>query len=317
MIHGSIGASSAWMAHQQVQRHQYPQAEAGDAFDGKAWGDDRCDGARQQRVASDCGVGYHIGHFRNGFSNFVGAAVFADRVNMEKRIEFRTEMSDIRSEIRSLMDGVEGGQLSTEQQGQFDELVGKIVDLRESYGFRSWRNADPEKIAARILDRFGVEPAPEGADGVANPDSVGMLQDQVMKLTELVTSLQETLQNLTEKLSGMQSATTDETPTVDDIESTAVTELVEETPAVTTETEAVPETKPAAEITTVETLTESDVVAESDEVTANEGVSETDEAAGDAEGDPVPDAAALAEKLAGVIANASTMMDELLEALAA
>ena len=42
-------------------------------------------------------------------------------------MEFRTELSEIRSEIRGLMKEVEGGHLTPEQQVKFDGFVDDIV----------------------------------------------------------------------------------------------------------------------------------------------------------------------------------------------
>jgi len=85
--------------------------------------------------------------------------LFADRMRMEQRAEFRGQIKEIRHEVRHLMGSVENGKLTAEQQTKFDGLVQDIVDLKEEFGIRRGHHANASDVGDRILNRFGVERA--------------------------------------------------------------------------------------------------------------------------------------------------------------
>ncbi len=206
--------------------------------------------------------GEEHGHHR--FGDVVGAAVFAHRIQMLQRAEFRAEMHEIRHDIRDFMDGVEGGQLTAEQQSTFDGYVQDIVDLRESFDFKNWHQTDAEMISARILDRFGIEAAPSEAAETTDPAPV----DPNVAAQDVV----ETVSDPKPPAGRETTVTTENVPPVVD---TATTEVIP-----TVETEVVEPTSTSDAFTQEELM-------------------------------------AMADKLAGVIADASAMMDDLLEALGA
>ncbi len=154
------------------------------------------------------------------------------------------------------MGAVENGVLTPEQQQKFDGFVKDIVELRESYDFKHWRSVDPDFIGARILHRFGVEPAPCKCVEPPNPDVAvaGSVPDSMDTVSEA------------------------NPPTV--AENGAPSE------------ELPPTIDPAASF----------------EPGAVQAISTADNEAAD-------ELTVMAEKLAGVIADASTLMDDLLEAL--
>lgn len=213
---------------------------------------------------------------RRPFGDVVAAAVFAHRMQMEQRAEFRAEMHEIGHDIRDLMEEVEGGQLTAEQQVTFEGYVQDIVDLRESLDFKHWRLADADVISARILDRFEVEAAPSEAAEATDPATVDpnsesqLLTGQVDTLDTAVRDAVETVSDPKPPAGGDTAVTTEEIPPVVDTATTEVTAAVE--------TEVTGPTSP------------SDAFAQEE-------------------------FAVMAERLAGVIADASALMDDLLEAL--
>lgn len=207
------------------------------------------------------------GHQR--FGDVVGAAVFADRMHMENRAGFRAEMHEIRHGVRDLMEEVEGGQLTAEQQSTFDGYVHNIVDLRDSFDFKNWRPADADVISARILERFGVEAAPSEAVETPEPATVDpTLRSQ--PLTTQVDTLAEAVSDQKPPTGTETAVTTEEIPPVIDT--------------------ATPEVIAAVETEEVEPTSMSDTSTEQE-------LSE------------------MADRLAGVIADAPALMDDLLEAL--
>ena len=223
------------------------------------------------------------GHGHHRFGDVVGAAVFAHRMQMEQRAEFRAEMHDIRHDIRDLMEEVEGGQLTAEQQVTFGGYVQDIVDLRESFDFKHWRSADADVISALILDRFEVEAAPSEAAEATDPATVDPNSEsqlptaQVDTLDTAARDAVETVSDPKPPAGGDTTVTTEEIPPVVDTATTEVTTATTEVTAAV-ETEVTGPTSP------------SDAFAQEDFTVR-------------------------AERLAGVIADASALMDDLLEAL--
>ena len=201
-------------------------------------------------------------------------------------MEFRTELSEIRSEIRGLMKEVEGGQLTPEQQDKFDGFVDDIVELRDSHDIKGWRAADAEAIGARILDRFCVTPAPSGVGEVSDVDTP---QDELSKLTTLVASLEEAVKKLIALVESMQSAANEPTEPSGTSASVADMAVTDEIALAAIGTQEIDDVEESVETEVVETPS----------------------------GAAIVDPTELANELAGVIANASTLMDDLLEALAA
>ncbi len=283
MIQAFTGATPPGMARHhshQVQGRQ--QAEVNSPEPIRSWGRVKLEvsghkphGSPKPERPYDQGQGPRghcdRGHARFRFGDVVGSAVFADRARMEQRAEFRAEMHDIRTGFRDLMGEVDGGVLTPEQQQTFDGLVKDIVELRESYDFKHWRSADADVISARILDRFGVEPAPsEGGEtpdpGAVAPSSASQQPAaEVAALEEAASESVDTVSNQQPPILAEDAAPMDEMP---------------------------PATQSAAPVETdaVEPTSTSDSDAK-DELTV------------------------MAERLAGVIADASGLMDDLLEAL--
>ena len=229
------------------------------------------------------------GHGRGRFCDVVGSAVFADRLHTEKRAEFRTELREIRSEIRGLMKEVEGGQLTPEQQVKFDGFVDDIVELRDSHHIKGWRAADAEAIGTRILDRFGVASAPSGVGEGSDVGAVDRPQNELSKLTTLVASLEEAVKKLTALVESMQSAANEPTEPSGTSAPVADMAVTDDIVAAAIGAQEIDDTEESAETEVVETPSS----------------------------EAIMDPTELAEKLAGVIANASTLMDDLLDALAA
>ncbi len=268
MIQAFSGAIPPGMArHHSHQIQERLQAEANAPDPGRSWGRVKFEGSVHETDAppksarpndQDQGRRGHCdrGHARFRFGDVVSSAVFADRARMEQRAEFRGEMHDIRSGIRDLIGEVDGGVLTPEQQQTFDGFVKDIVELRDSYDFKHWRSADADVISARILDRFGIEPAPSEAG--ETPDSGAVAQSSA-------------LQQSTTEVAALEEAAPESVDTVSDQQ---------------------PSTGSAASVETdaVEPTSTPDSDGE-DELTV------------------------MAERLAGVIADASGLMDDLLEAL--
>lgn len=156
MIHGFFEAFPSRIAHHHLSFSQdrpltnTPSADPG-AANGGAF--------KMQDLAADFtadGAGDRRETKFHRFDDAACNAMFALRTHMARR----AEMHEIRSDIRDLMGEVEGGQLTARQQETFDELVGRIAELRGRFHHRHGHVPDAEKIGARILGRFGVEPAP-------------------------------------------------------------------------------------------------------------------------------------------------------------
>jgi hypothetical protein len=104
-------------------------------------------------------VGNQGGNYGQLFNDVVGAAMFAHRAQMEAR----AEMKEIKTEVGTLMGDVFGGRLTPHQQDTFNKLVERLAELSNFNG-RHARMADADAIGVRILNKFGVEAAPSGAE---------------------------------------------------------------------------------------------------------------------------------------------------------
>jgi hypothetical protein len=281
MIEANFDAISSAMSGRHAHRgHERFQLDSSTLEWGRIWGRMNLEPSGQEnKVARDVEFDDDDGHrcgCRHGhekFGDVIGAAIFAHRQRMEQRAEFRAEMQDIRSGIHDLMGEVEGGVLSQEQQQQFDGFVQEIVELRESYDFRHWRTTDADLISARILHRFGVDPAPCGCPDVPHGEAAAQTTDAGQTAVE-------------ENQGSEPAAGTVET------EPEHPVETIEETEATIEEVSDMTETAAAAETGAVDTAAET-------------------------ESDPNAELMAIAEKLASSIADASALMDDLLEALGA
>jgi len=216
------------------------------------------------------------GHQR--FDDVVGAAAFADRMRMEKRDGLRAEMHEIRHGVRDLMAEAEGGRLTAEQQSTFDDYVHDIVDLRDSFDFKHWRPADADVISARILERFGVEAAPSEAAETPEPATDPTSQPLGTQVDTLAEAVSEH-----KPPTGTETGPGTETGT-----GTGTGVTTEMFPPVI-ET-AAPEGIAAVETGQVEPASMPEV-------------------------DTEEELSAMAKRLAGVIFDASALMDDLLEAL--
>lgn len=170
MIHGSVDATPAWMSHHKVQfqssasqtetqraersqfhhghgRTERPQFEHGHG--------------RSERMQNIEGADFTGRKHHGGGCLDHGACqtLFADRMRMEQRAEFRGQIKEIRHEVRHLMGSVENGQLTSEQQTKFDGLVQDMIDLKEEFGIRRGHHASASDVGDRILNRFGVDRA--------------------------------------------------------------------------------------------------------------------------------------------------------------
>jgi len=219
MIHGFASSTPLWMTHHHgranscgaFQDIQKTESESGEG---------RCGNQEQTRRAGFAGFANLAGSGCCSFDRGTHAALFADRSRMEQRAEFRGQMHEIRHDIRDLMGTVEGGQLTTEQQETFDGYVQKIVDLREEYGIHSWRGANAEHVAERILNRFGVEPAPvcccQHEETAAEPPA-GEVAEPVSETTEVsaTTEVAETDEAVTEATDEVAETAPEETKVID------------------------------------------------------------------------------------------------------
>ena len=163
MIHGSVGAMQHSMAHQKIHLHSggpQPEIRRPDRAQPPDHGAQIHDHAGKPARMGPAGDGGFARPVHSHFDHATGNTLFADRMRMENRAEFRGQAMDIRHEIRDIMGSVENGELTTEQQGGLDTQVQALLDLRAEFNILPGHEASVSDLSTKILDHFGVEPAP-------------------------------------------------------------------------------------------------------------------------------------------------------------
>lgn len=331
MIHGSFGAMAPWMSHHKfsfptdaAQRTDRP-AERAPAEADVAWtARPRHAGGPSFMGGGSCGCRCH---------QSVDAALFADRVRMDQRVDFRHQMRDIRHDIRSLLGSVEDGQLTADQQAAFDGYVKSMIDLREEFGIRRWHAVDADAVGNRILAWFGLErAAPEpsvdgSAEGAAEAGAdAAVAAEETAETPETAGAPAEGGETpaTTDEPAGAEAAADESAPAEAAGDEPAGTDPVAEESAPSDAAGADSETAVAvtdapdqaaaateaeaeADITTGEDTESAEAVAEAASDGAETSVS------GDLSSD---DVAALVDRLASTIVEAESLIDLLSEAIA-
>ena len=305
MIHGSVGVMPPWMAHQKVQFHssgsqpETQRTERPQFHHGQGHG-------RPERMHRTDGADF-TGRKHHGGGCLDQAAcqtLFADRMRMDQRTEFRGQIMEIRHEVRHLMGSVEDGQLTTEQQTKFDGFVQDMIDLKEEFGIRRGHHANASDVGDRILNRFGVERAAVDCtcDGTVgdSPDA-----DAATPATETPDETPDMAETAETPASCGDSHAAMETCSVE--AACEATGPVVETPA---QAPGVVDVDVAAVTVTIE---ETDTAAATAEVTAEvtSVVAET----GISGGVSSEEVAKLVDQLASTIVDAEALIEELLKAI--